>query len=423
MALVVQKYGGSSLATIDKIKAVAQKILARQRSGDEVVVVASAMQGETDRLIGLALEITDLPDLREYDSMVSTGEQVSTALLAIAVHALGGKARSVLGFQVPIETDCAFKDARIERIGARRIKQFLKDGNIVVAAGFQGIDCDNNITTLGRGGSDTSAVAIAAALKADLCEIYSDVDGIYTTDPRIVPNARRLDKIGYEEVLELASVGAKVLQIRAVEMAMKHGVPVHCLSTFGSPEGTLVTRGDKEMEQIVVSSVALDRNECKITIGPVPDRPGIAAKIFKPLAGANISVDMIIQNVSDAGSTDISFTVRKEDLARAKKISRQVAEEVKADRVTTDDKVVKVSVVGLGMRSHAGVASKMFETLAEGGINIQMISTSEIKVSCVVDQKYGELAVRLLHDAFGLKKAPKKKTARKASGKTRTRSV
>jgi len=418
LALVVQKYGGSSLANTDLIKAVARKVLERHRSGDDVVVVASAMQGETDRLIGLALEITDLPDLREYDSMVSTGEQVSTALLAIAVQSMGGKARSMLGFQIPVRTDCAFKDARIENIEARRIKKLLREGNVVIVAGFQGIDCDQNITTLGRGGSDTSAVAVAAALKADVCEIYSDVEGIYTADPRIENKARRLQRVSYEEVLELASVGAKVLQTRAVEMAMKHGVPVRCLSTFGPSTGTLVTKGDKQMEQIVVSGVVLDRNECKITIGPVPDRPGVAAAIFQPLAEANISVDMIIQNVSEGGRTDISFTVRKEDLARARKISKKVADKLDAERLTVDDKVVKVSVVGLGMRSHAGVAARMFEALAKGGINIQMISTSEIKVSCVVDEKYGELAVRLLHDVFGLKKAAaKKKPAKRAAAK------
>ena len=423
MALVVQKYGGSSVGTIDKIKTVARKVLDRQKQGDDVVVVVSAMKGETDRLINLALEITDLPDLREYDSMVSTGEQVSTALLAIAIQSMGGKAISMLGFQIPVTTDCAFKDARIENIDSKRIKQAVKDGNIVVVAGFQGIDCDGNITTLGRGGSDTSAVAVAAALKADVCEILSDVDGVYTTDPRIEEKARRLDRISYEELLELSSLGAKVLQIRAVEMAMKHGVPVHCLKTDGPSRGTLVTKGDKEMEQIVVSGVAIDRNECKITIPDVPDKPGVAAKIFKPLADANISIDMIIQNVSESGATDVSFTVRREDLARSKKITSQVADQLKAGKILTDDKVAKVSVVGLGMRSHAGVAAKAFEALSKAGINIQMISTSEIKVSCVVDQDYGELAVRVLHKEFGLDKPPKlmaegkRKAAKKSSKK------
>ncbi len=418
MALVVQKYGGSSLADADKIRAVAQKVLAREREGDSVVVVASAMKGETDRLIELAGSITDLPDLREYDSMVSTGEQVSTALLAMAITSMGGKARSLLGFQVPVETDTAFKDARIENIRAEKIKKLLRQGHIVIVAGFQGIDHEHNITTLGRGGSDTSAVAVAAALKADLCEIYSDVDGVYTADPRIEERARRLERISYEELLELASVGAKVLQIRAVEMAMKHGVPVNCMCTFGPSKGTLVTKGDRQMEKIVVSGVALDRNESKITIGPVPDRPGMAAKLFKPLAEANISVDMIIQNVSERGHTDISFTVRKEDLARSKKLAQEVAKSLGAENVSTDDKIAKVSVVGLGMRSHAGVAACMFEALSGGGVNIQMISTSEIKVSCVVDEKYGELAVRVLHEAFDLHKKPKSK---KTGPKKKTR--
>ena len=419
MALVVQKYGGSSLATPDLIKKVASKALARHKKGDQVVVVASAMKGVTDSLINTALEITDLPTLREYDSMLSTGEQVSTALLAIAINSLGGNARSMLSFQVPIHTNSAFKDARIEKIETKNIKRLLKEGNIVIVAGFQGIDHDNNITTLGRGGSDTSAVALAAALNADVIEICSDVDGIYTTDPHIVEKARRLDKISYEEVLELSSLGAKVLQIRAVEMAMKHEVPVLCLSTFSPTGGTLVTKGDMQMEQITVSGVALDKNESKVTIINVPDKPGVAAKLFKPLSDANISVDMIIQNVSEAGYTDISFTVRKEDLARAKRLARDAAENLGAKGVVTDDKVVKVSVVGLGMRSHAGVASRMFEALSSGNVNIQMISTSEIKVSCVVDKKYGELAVRLLHDEFELHKKPgsrkaPKKTAKKA---------
>ncbi|MFO8058089.1 MAG: aspartate kinase [bacterium] len=419
MALVVQKYGGSSLATVDLIKKVASKALARHKKGDRVVVVASAMKGETDGLIKKALDITDLPDLREYDSMVSTGEQVSTALLAIAINAMGGKARSMLSFQLPLCTDSSFKDARIEKIETGRIKKLLDEGHIVVVAGFQGVDADNNITTLGRGGSDTSAVALAAALQADVIEICSDVDGIYTTDPGIVENARRLDRISYEEVLELSSLGAKVLQIRAVEMAMKNEIPVLCLSTFSPTGGTLVTKGDEQMEQIVVSGVALDKDECKVTIQNVPDRPGVAANVFKPLSDANISVDMIIQNVSEAGYTDISFTVRKEDLPRARELAKEASRKLEAEGVVTDDKVVKVSVVGLGMRSHAGVASRMFEALSAGNVNIQMISTSEIKVSCVVDKKYGELAVRLLHDEFELhKKSGGKKSSKKTAGKT-----
>ncbi|MFO8058951.1 MAG: aspartate kinase, partial [bacterium] len=398
------------------------KALARHKKGDRVVVVASAMKGETDGLIKKALDITDLPDLREYDSMVSTGEQVSTALLAIAINAMGGKARSMLSFQLPLRTDSSYKDARIEKIETGRINELLDEGYIVVVAGFQGVDADNNITTLGRGGSDTSAVALAAALGADVIEICSDVDGIYTTDPGIVENARRLDKVSYEEVIELASLGAKVLQIRAVEMAMKYEIPVLCLSTFSPTGGTLVTKGDEQMEQIVVSGVALDKDECKVTIQHVPDRPGVAAKVFKPLSNANISVDMIIQNVSEAGYTDISFTVRKEDLARARELAKEASRKLEAEGVTTDDNVVKVSVVGLGMRSHAGVASRMFEALSAGNVNIQMISTSEIKVSCVVDKKYGELAVRLLHDEFELhKKSGGKKSSKKTAGKAGSR--
>ncbi len=423
MALVVQKYGGSSLATTDLIKKVAGKVLARQRKGDRVVVVASAMKGETDSLIEKIKQISELPDLREYDSMLSTGEQVSTSLLSMAIKSMGGKAKSMLSFQVPIRTDSAFKDARIEKIETRNIKKLLDEGNIVIVAGFQGIDADNNITTLGRGGSDTSAVAVASALQADVIEICSDVDGIYTTDPNIVEKARRLDRISYEEVLELSSLGAKVLQIRAVEMAMKNKVPLLCLSTFSPTGGTLVTEGDENMEQIVVSGVALDKNESKVTIMNVPDKPGVAAKVFKPLSDANISVDMIIQNVSEAGFTDISFTVRKEDLARAKKLAREASQKLEAQGVVTDDNVVKVSVVGLGMRSHAGVASRMFEALSAGNVNIQMISTSEIKVSCIVDKKYGELAVRLLHDEFELhKKAASRRASKKAAKKSAKKS-
>ncbi len=421
MVLAVQKWGGSTLANVESLKAVASRVLARRRSGDQVIVVASAMKGETDKLIDLSRAITDLPDLREYDSLISTGEQVSTALLAIAIQALGGKARSLLGFQVPIRTDCAFKDARIESIDGGPLRKLLADGFIPIVAGFQGVDCDGNVTTLGRGGTDTSAVAVAAGVGADVCELYKDVGGISTTDPHIEPRARRLDRISYEEVLELASLGAKVLQIRAVEMAMKYGVPIHVLPEQGDGQGTLVVKGDEDMESIIVSGIALDKKESKITVGSVPDRPGVAAKLFKPLAENNISVDMIIQNVSEKGYTDISFTVRDEDLARVKKITLEAAEGLGTDKVLTDGNIAKVSVVGLGMRSHAGVASQIFETLHKGGINIQMISTSEIKVSCVVDEKYGELAVRMLHETFSLDmprkrvKAPKKSAAKKAA--------
>ena len=406
MALIVQKYGGSSVANRERIQEVARRVYARQQEGHDLVVVVSAMKGETDRLIGLTREFTDLPNLREYDSMISTGEQVSTALLAIAIEALGGKAHSLLAFQIPIHTDSGYKDARITRIETARIKKLLREGQVVVAAGFQGIDPHGCITTLGRGGSDTTAVAVAAALQADLCEIYSDVDGVYTADPGLVPEARRLDRVGYEEVLELASLGAKVIQIRAVEMAMKHQVPVMFRHAFQGGVGTVMTKGDKEMETVVVSGVTYDKNECKITVSRVPDRPGVAAALFQPLAEANIAVDMIIQNVSEKGFADLTFTVRREDLARAKRLTGAAAEELSAAKVETDDSITKVSIVGMGMRTHAGVASRMFSTLSKAGINIQMISTSEIKISCVIDQKYTELAVRELHRAFDLGRKP-----------------
>jgi aspartate kinase len=406
LALIVQKYGGSSVATPKLIQEVAKRVWERRLEGHDLVVVVSAMKGETNRLINLIGEITDLPDLREYDSLLSTGEQVAVSLLSIAIHHLGGKARSLLAFQVPIKSDSGFKDARITRIETARIKQLLGEGSVVVVAGFQGVAPDGHITTLGRGGSDTTAVALAAALKADLCEIYSDVDGVYTADPNVVPDARRLDKVGYEEVLELASLGAKVIQIRAVEMAMKHQVPVMFRHAFQGGVGTVMTKGDKEMESVVVSGVTYDKNECKITVSRVPDRPGVAAALFLPLAEANIAVDMIIQNVSEKGYADLTFTVRREDLARAKRLTGAAAEKLGAAKVETDDSIAKVSIVGMGMRTHAGVASRMFQVLSAAGINIQMISTSEIKVSCVIDQKYSELAVQELHQAFELGKKP-----------------
>jgi len=415
LALIVQKYGGSSMATIERIQEVARRVLARQGEGHDLVVVVSAMKGETDRLIGLTKEITDLPNLREYDSMVSTGEQVATALLAIALEALGGKAHSLLAFQIPIRSDSGFKDARITGIETARMRKLLREGQVVVVAGFQGLDPHGCITTLGRGGSDTTAVAVAAALRADLCEIYSDVDGVYTADPNLVPEARRLDRVGYEEVLELASLGAKVVQIRAVEMAMKHQVPVMFRHAFQGGVGTVMSKGDKEMEKIVVAGVASDQNECKITVARVADRPGVAAALFQPLAEANIAVDMIIQNVSEKGFTDLTFTVRREDLSRAGRLTEAAARKLGAAKVETDDRIAKVSIVGMGMRTHAGVAAKMFQTLSAAGINIQMISTSEIKVSCVIDQKYTELAVRELHRAFELDKKPA------AAGKPRAR--
>jgi len=413
MGLIVQKYGGTSVANLERIKNVAKRVLDTQKAGNQVVVVVSAMAGETDRLIGLALEISKLPELREYDALISSGEQVSSALLALAINSLGGKARSLLAHQVPIWAEGGFKDARIKKIETKNIRRLLNQGYIVVVAGFQAIDEEGNIHTLGRGGSDTTAVALAAALKADLCEIYTDVDGVYTTDPNICPSARKIERISYEEIMEMASLGAKVLHIRSVELANRYGVKLVVRSSFNNLPGTIVERGDKEMEQITVSGVAYDKNECKITISRVPDRPGVAAQIFKPLSEENIVVDMIVQNVSEQGYTDLTFTVRKEDMNRAKKIAQQVAKKLRAGEVKIDPNISKVSIVGLGMRTASGIASKMFETLAKAGINIQMISTSEIKISCVIEDKYTELAVRELHSAFGLEKKPKKAKAKR----------
>ena len=413
MGLIVQKYGGTSVANLERIKNVAKLALETQKAGNQVVVVVSAIAGETDRLIGLALEISKLPELREYDALISSGEQVSSALLALAINSLGGRARSLLAHQVPIWAEGGFKDARIKKIETKNIRRLLNQGYIVVAAGFQAIDEEGNIHTLGRGGSDTTAVALAAALKAERCEIYTDVEGIYTTDPNICPDARKIERISYEEIMEMASLGAKVLHIRAVELANKYGVKLVVRSSFNNLPGTIVERGDKEMEQITVSGVTYDKNECKITISRVPDRPGIAAQIFKPLSEENIVVDMIVQNVSEQGYTDLTFTVRKEDMNRAKKIAQQVAKKLGAGEVKIDPNISKVSIVGLGMRTASGIASKMFETLAKAGINIQMISTSEIKISCVIEDKYTELAVRELHSAFGLEKKPRKAKAKR----------
>ncbi|MGB9736246.1 MAG: aspartate kinase [bacterium] len=404
MALVVKKFGGTSVGDIDKIKNVARKVAKAKDKGDDLVVVVSAMAGETNKLVDYTNKTAEIPDLREYDVVVSTGEQVTIGLLSIALNAMGYKAKSFLGFQVPIITDSAFSKSRILRIEQDNIRKALKDGYIVVVAGFQGIDEKGNITTLGRGGSDTTAVALAAALKADVCEIYTDVDGVYTTDPNIVPEARRLDRISYEEMLEMASLGAKVLQTRSVEFAMKYKVPVMVKSTFTDSGGTLVTE-DKDMEEAVVSGIAYDKNEAKITLVKIPDKPGIAAKLFKPLTDANINVDMIVQNVSTEGYTDLTFTVAKSDFKRAIEIVKDVAKEINAQNVISDQNIAKVSIIGAGMRSHAGVAQKMFSALAKENINIQMISTSEIKISCVIDAKYTELAVRVLHEAFGLDKA------------------
>ncbi len=404
MALIVQKYGGTSVGNAERIKAVAERVVRTAQQGNQVVVVVSAMSGETDKLIALAHQVSSSPPEREMDMLLSSGERVTSALTAMAVEALGCKAKSMTGRQAGIITDKVHTKARIERISGERIHKALRDGNIVVIAGFQGVtEGETDVTTLGRGGSDLSAVAVAAAVGADLCEIYTDVDGVYTTDPNIVPAARKLQKISYEEMLELASLGAKVLQTRSVEFAMKYNVPVVVRSSFNDNPGTLVAEEDEEMENVVVSGVAYDKNQTKITIVDLPDKPGIAAKLFDTIAGANIVVDMIVQNVSSDGkSADISFTVPKTDSRLALEVTEAVAKELGAKRVDMREDISKVSVVGVGMRTHSGVASKMFRTLAEHGINIMMISTSEIKVSCVIDLKFTELAVRVLHDAFGL---------------------
>ena len=406
MALVVQKYGGTSVANLDKIANVAKKVIRTKEEGNDVVVVLSAMSGETDRLIQLAQKAADEPDPREYDSLVSTGEQVTVTLLAIMLNGMGYPAKSFLGFQVRVLTDQAFKKARILKVDTEAIRAELKKGTIVVVAGFQGIDRENNITTLGRGGSDTSAVALAAALKADICDIYTDVDGVYTTDPNICSNARRLDRITYDEMLEMARAGAKVLQPRSVELAKKYNVPVYVKSSFTDEGGTLVTREEKDMdmEREVVAGVTYDRDQAKITVIHVPDRPGVAARLFTPLSEHNILVDMIIQNASIQGHTDLTFTVSRKDVREATRIISGVVQEVGAEKLEVDDNVAKVSIIGVGMISHSGVAARMFQTLAREGINIMMISTSEIKVSCVVEAKYTELAVTVLHDAFGLGK-------------------
>jgi aspartate kinase len=400
MALIVQKYGGTSVANIEKIENVAKKVIKTKEAGNEVVVVVSAMAGETDRLINLAHHAADPPDPREFDSLISTGEQVTITLLSIVLNRLGYAAKSFLGFQVRVLTDDAFNKARILDVDETIMRDELKKGTIVVVAGFQGIDANNNITTLGRGGSDTSAVALAAALKADVCDIYTDVDGVYTTDPNICSNARRLDKITYDEMLEMARAGAKVLQPRSVELAKKYNVPLYVKSTFTDEGGTLVTKEDKDMEKEVVSGVSYDKDQAKITIVHVPDRPGVAAQLFSPLAENNIVLDMIIQNASIEGYTDLTFTVSRKEIRQAHKLIEEAARKVGADKVEVDENVSKISIIGVGMISHSGVAAKMFETLAKEGINILMISTSEIKISCVIQSKYTELAVSVLHDVF-----------------------
>ncbi len=409
MALIVQKYGGTSVGNIERIKSVAQRVARFKAQGHQIVVVVSAMSGETDRLINLAKQIQAHPDPREFDVMVSTGEQVSIALLSMALVDLGLKARSYTGAQVKILTDNAHTKARILNIDETNLRNDLQAGYVVVVAGFQGVDEKGNITTLGRGGSDTTGVALAAALKADECQIYTDVDGVYTTDPRIVPEARRLKTITFEEMLEMASLGSRVLQIRSVGFAGKYKVKLRVLSSFEEAgEGTLITfEEDENMEQAIISGIAFNRDEAKITILDVPDRPGIAYQILGPISEANIDVDMIVQNVGHDGMTDFSFTVHRNDFAKAMGIlKKQVVPHIGARDVTGDDKITKVSAVGVGMRSHAGIASKMFRTLAEEGINIQMISTSEIKISVVIDEKYMELAVRALHKVFELDQVP-----------------
>jgi aspartate kinase len=400
--LIVQKYGGTSVANLERIRNVAERVAEYKRAGHDLVVVVSAMAGETDRLINLAKSITENPPLRELDMLVSTGEQVTSALLAITLQAMGYKARAFLGYQIPIYTTDLFTKARIKEIKVDTIKSALARGEIVVVAGFQGVTEEGDITTLGRGGSDTTAVALAAALKAALCEIYTDVEGVYTADPRIVPKARKLAKVSYEEMLEMASSGAKVLEMRSVELAMIYKVPLVVRSSFSRANGTLITEEDEEMEKVLVSGITYNRNEARISIYGVPDVPGVAAKIFGPIGDAGIIVDMIIQTARPDGKADLTFTVPRTDFKQAMEIVKKVAEELKAERVEGDDTIAKVSIIGAGMRTHSGVATKMFETLAKHGINIMMISTSEIKISCVIDEKFTELAVRALHEAFQL---------------------
>jgi aspartate kinase len=400
VSLLVQKYGGTSVGSVERVKQVATKVAATKRAGHDLVVVVSAMAGETNRLVGLAQEISELPDEREKDVLLASGEQVAVALLTLALKEIGQPARSFLGHQVRIATDNAFGKARILSIDSTKILRALKAGEVVVIAGFQGVDEEDNITTLGRGGSDTSAVALAAFLSADACEIYTDVEGIFTTDPGICPDARKLARISYDEMIELASTGAKVLEIRSVEFAKKFSVPVHVRSTFSNVEGTWLVNEEESMNDVLVSGVACDKNEAKITLLNVPDRPGLAAQVFGPIADAHIVVDMIIQNASEDGTTDLTFTVPKADHKKALAIVEKTAPAVNARGVKLDADMAKISVVGVGMRTHAGVAAKMFEVLAREGINIEMISTSEIKISVVIEAKYAELAVRVLHEAF-----------------------
>ena len=403
MSLIVQKYGGTSVGTIERIRAVAHKVAAARARGEDLVVVVSAMSGETNRLIALAHEISEMPSPRELDVLVSTGEQVTIALLAIALEELGCEARSYTGSQIRILTDSAHTKARIEAIDVERMRADLAAGRVVVVAGFPGVDGEGNITTLGRGGSDTTGVALAAALKADECQIYTDVDGVYTTDPRVVSSARRLDRITFEEMLEMASQGSKVLQIRAVEFAGKYQVPLRVLSSFTEGPGTLITLDDEDdMEKPLVSGIAFNRDEAKLTVSGVPDVPGVAYRILGPISEANIEVDVIVQNVAQDGTTSLTFTVHRNEMKKAQRVLEGLQASLGATSITTDDRIAKLSLVGVGMRSHAGVAARMFRALAEHNINIQMISTSEIKITVVVDEKYLELGVRALHTEFEL---------------------
>jgi len=406
--LIVQKYGGSSVADVVKIQSVAKRVMKARADGYDVVVVVSALGGRPDDLITLALQITDSPADRELDMLISTGEQVSCALLAMAIHELGGDAISFTGAQVGIMTDNSFTKARIIDINARRIEEALKKRKIVIVAGFQGVDLNNNITTLGRGGSNLTAVALAKVLNAEICEMNTDVEGVFTADPRIVKDARKIDRISYEEMFELASLGAQVLQPRSIEFAMKFSIPIHVRSSYSNKKGTIISKEVRAMEDIVVSGVTINKNEAKVTICDVPDKPGIAAKIFREIARQDINVDMIVQNVSRTGATDVSFTVPSGDLIKTIKTAKDISKMIGAGEITFDKDIAKISVVGIGMRSHSGIAAKMFEALAENGINIGMISTSEIKISCVVNAKYGQEAVRAIHSKFNLAKKGKR---------------
>jgi aspartate kinase len=406
--IVVQKYGGTSVADVYRIQNVAKRVVSTRKKGHDVVVIVSALGDTTDELIKLARKITEQPSERELDMLLSTGEQVSCALLAMAIHKLGQEAISFTGAQVGIVTDNSFTKARIIDINAKRIFEELDKDRVVIVAGFQGVSLNQDITTLGRGGSNLTAVALAKVLNAKMCEMYTDVEGVFTTDPRIVKEARKIDRISYEEMFELASLGAQVLQVRSIEFAMKFGVPIHVRSSFTETDGTIISKEVKAMEDIVVSGVAINKDEAKVTICDVPDKPGIAAKIFKDIAKADINVDMIVQNISRTGATDMSFTVPGVDLNKTIKTAKEISRKIGAGEITFDKDVAKVSVVGIGMRSHSGVAANMFEALAEKGINIEMISTSEIKISCVVKKESGEAAVRAIHEKFGLGKEKKK---------------